>query len=104
MPNYILAYRGGRQPETPEEGKAQMNRWKTWLADMGDAMVNPGTPLGKSRFITEKGVSDTGPEPLTGYSIITAKDMDAALKAAKACPFTEIGTLEVAEIKSMGPS
>ncbi len=101
MPQYILAYRGGRQPDTPEEGKAQMQRWKTWLGDLGDAVVNPGTPLGTSRFVTASGVSESGPEPLTGYSIINADDMESALTAAKACPFAEIGTLEVAEIKSM---
>jgi len=64
-------------------------------------LVNPGTPLGKSQFVTASGVSDTGPEPLTGYSIISADNIDAAIDAAKACPFAEIGTLEVAEIKSM---
>ncbi len=101
MPDFILAYRGGRQPDTPEEGQAQMARWKKWLSDLGDAAVNPGTPLGKSQFVTANGIAPDGPEPLTGYSIVTADDMNAALEIAKACPFAEIGTLEVAEIKSM---
>ena len=44
VPDYIPAYRGGRLPETSEEGKAQMQRWKDWLADLDDAIINPGKP------------------------------------------------------------
>ena len=65
-------------------------------------MVNPGTPLGKSRIVSAAGVSDDGgSNPLTGYSIVKADSMDDALEMAKACPFLEMGTLEVAEMKQM---
>ena len=65
-------------------------------------MVNPGTPLGKSRIVSVAGVSDDGgSNPLTGYSIVKADSMDDALEMAKACPFLEMGTLEVAEMKQM---
>lgn len=102
MPDYILAYHGGREPESPEEGAKQFERWKAWLADLGDAVVNPGTPLGKSKLVSADGVSDdAGPNALTGFSIVTADNMDAALEMAKACPFVDIGTLEVAEVKQM---
>ena len=102
MPEFILAYHGGRKPESPEEGAQMMERWKTWLADLGDAMVNPGTPLGMSKFVDSNGVADAGNyEPLTGYSVVSAEDMDKALALAKSCPFVEIGTIEVAEMKKM---
>ncbi|MBS9717126.1 YciI family protein [Pseudohalocynthiibacter aestuariivivens] len=102
MPNYILAYHGGAQPETPEEGAKHMQRWRTWLSDLGDAVVNPGTPLGKSTFVSAGGVmTDGGPEALTGFSVVSADSMEAALEMAKACPFVEIGTLEVAVMKEM---
>ena len=102
MSNYIIAYHGGEQPETPEEGAKQMAKWKAWVGDLGDAMVNPGTPLGKSRIVSAAGVSDDGgSNPLTGYSIVKADGMDQALEMAKACPFLEMGTLEVAEMKQM---
>lgn len=103
MPNYIIAYHGGREPESPEEGAKQMARWKEWLGGLGDDVVNPGTPLGKSKIVSTDGVSDySGPASLTGFSIVRADDLDAALEIAKACPFVEIGTLEVAEVKEMG--
>jgi hypothetical protein len=103
MPNYILAYHGGNPPETPEAGAAHMAKFKVWLEDLGKAAVNPGSPLGKSRIVSADGVSeDGGANPMMGFSVVSADDMDAALEIAKACPFIETGgTLEVAEIKSM---
>ena len=47
-------------------------------------------------------VSDDGEsEALTGFSIVEAESMDAALDMAKNCPFLEMGTLEVAEVMNM---
>ena len=102
MSDYIIAYHGGRKPENPEEGAAQMANWKAWIDGLGDAVVNPGTPLGKSTFVSFEGVSDDGPpNPLTGFSIVKADSMDAALEMAKGCPFLDIGTIEVAEVMEM---
>jgi hypothetical protein len=102
MPNYIIAYHGGKKPESPEEGGKQMEKWQAWVDGLGDAVVNPGTPLGKSRIVSSDGVSDDGgPNSLTGYSIVKADSMDAALEMAKACPFLDIGTIEVAEVMEM---
>lgn len=102
MPDYIIAYHGGRKPESPEEGARQMERWKAWLGDLGAAVVNPGTPLGPSKIVSSTGVSDgDGPDSLTGFTVVSADSLDAALEMAKACPFLEIGTLEVAEMKQM---
>ena len=98
MPNFIFAYHGGKKPESPEAGAAQMERWKSWIEDLGDAMVNPGTPLGMSKTVSADGVTDDGgSNPLSGYSIVKANSMDDALEMAKSCPFVEMGTIEVAE-------
>jgi hypothetical protein len=102
MPNFVFAYHGGRKPESPEEGAQLMARWKDWLGGLGDAVINPGTPLGMSKTVSSSGVSDDGgSNPLTGFSIVNADTMDAALEMAKACPFVEMGTIEVAEAKEM---
>jgi BRCT domain type II-containing protein len=80
-----------------------MAKWKAWIEDLGDAVVNPGTPLGKSKIVSSSGVTDDGrPNPLSGFSMVKAGSMDAALEMAKACPFLETGgTLEVAEVMEM---
>lgn len=103
MPEFIIAYHGGDRPASQEEGAAHMAQWRDWITGIGDDVVNPGTPLGKSRIVSTEGVSDDGgPNPMNGYSIVKAADMDAALKIAKACPVLNInGTLEVAQLMQM---
>ena len=103
MSNYVISYHGGNTPESPEEGAKQMAKWRAWVDGLGDAVVNPGTPLGKPKTVSSGGVSDdAGPDPSTGFSIVKADSMDAALEMAKACPYLEIGgTLRVAEVMEM---
>ena len=103
MSNYIIAYRGGKKPETPEEGAKHMAKWRAWVGGLGDAVVNPGTPLGKSKIVSSSGVADdAGSDPMSGFSVVKADSMDAALEMAKECPFLETGgTLEVAEMMEM---
>ena len=103
MPNFIIVYHGRNKPETKKAGAAQMAKWKAWVDDLGDACVNPGTPLGQSRIVSAVGVSDDGgPNAMSGSSVVMAADIDAALEMAKRCPFLDIGgTLEVAEMLEM---
>ncbi len=103
MSNYVLAYHGGKMPESPEEGAKHMEAWHSWVSGLGDAMVNPGTPMGNSKTVSSDGVIDGGgPNPLLGFSIVQADGMDAALEMANCCPFLENGgTIEVAEVMEM---
>jgi hypothetical protein len=103
MSEYIIAYHGGKKPESPEEGAKHMAKWKAWVSDLGDAVVNPGTPLGPSKTVSSDGVADDGgPNPLSGFSIVRADSMDAAIDMAKACPTLDLGgTLEVAQVMKM---
>jgi len=103
MPDYIIAYKGGNPPTTKEEGAAHMAKWEKWIVDLGNDAVNPGTPLGKSRIVSASGAStDGGDNPMSGFSVVRAENMDAALEIAKACPFLSTGgTLEVAEMMAM---
>jgi hypothetical protein len=64
-------------------------------------MVNPGMPLGPGKLVSADGVSERGPNHLSGFSIVLADNMDAALDIAQRCPFLEIGTIEVAEAMEM---
>lgn len=102
MSNYVLAYHGGKKSDSPEAGAKMKADWEAWVSGLGDAVVNPGTPLGMSRTVSAEGVSnDGGANPLAGFSIVEADSMDAALEMAKACPFLEMGTIEVAEAMEM---
>ena len=103
MANYIFAYHGGgKMPASREEGAKGMAQWRAWAVGLSDAMVNFGTPLGKSKTVSAGGVSDDGgANPLMGFSIVKADSMDAALEMAKACPHLDIGTIEVAQMMEM---
>ena len=57
-----------------------MDAWKKWVANLGTALINPDTPLGKTKVITKSGVSDDpSPHPIMGFSIEEADNMKAAL-------------------------
>lgn len=103
MPSYYVAYHGGVQSENSEDNAKNQEKFGAWLGSLGDAVVNPGTPLGNLKVVSTEGVSN-GPSEnsLTGFSILKADNMEAALEMAKQCPFLDIkGTIQVAEIMEM---
>lgn len=104
MPQYLFAYHGGSTPETPEEGQKVMAQWQAWFADMGDAVVQGGAPVGQSHTVSSAGASeDGGANPVSGYSVVSAADIGAATDMAKGCPMVISGTgsVEVAEVIEM---
>ncbi|APX16433.1 hypothetical protein BWR17_11740 [Phaeobacter inhibens] len=104
MPQFIFAYHGGKTPDTPEQGAKVMDAWKSWMGEMGDALVVPGNPVGMSKTVQHSGVEDNGgANPLSGYSVVEAVDIDAACKMANGCPMVASGdgSVEVAEIIEM---
>jgi hypothetical protein len=104
MAKFLLAYHGGKAPDSPEEGEKVMAAWMAWFGGMGDAVVDPGNPVGQSHTVTAKGaVADGGANPVSGYSIITAADVEAAKAVAAQCPMVVdgSGSVEVAEIVEM---
>ena len=76
MPKFMMIYHGGGRPETPEEGEKVMAAWMAWIG---------------------------GANPVSGYTLINAADMDAAIEIAKGCPILEggQGTVEIAEAMEM---
>jgi hypothetical protein len=104
MSKFVFAYHGGSMPETPAEQTKVMDAWMAWFAGMGDAVVDGGNPTGASKTVGGGGtVSDGGgANPLSGYSIVSAADLDAAVALAKGCPILAAGgSVEVAEALDM---
>jgi hypothetical protein len=101
MTKYVIAYHGGRKFETPNEGAAYMAKWKAWMGSLGNAVVDPGMPLGAGKLISASGVTERGADLLTGFSIVTAEGLDAVLALARQCPHLDHGTIEVAEVMEM---
>lgn len=103
MPNFVFAYHGGKPPESPEEGAKVMAAWNAWFETLGPAIVDGGAPVGASKTVASGGVSDGGGlNPLSGYSIVRADNIDGAVEMAKGCPILEDGgNVEVAEAMEM---
>ena len=98
-PNFLLAYHGGKTPETSDDVAAEMARWKAWFDNISAAVIDPGNPVGMSKTVTNNGViDDGGPNPVSGYTVISADNIDDAVAMAKACPILDSGSIEVAEI------
>ena len=104
MPKYVFAYHGGTMPETEADQAAVMAAWGTWFETLGAAVVDGGSPTGASKTIKSDGSTSDGggSNPVTGYSLINATDLDAAVVLAKGCPILGSGgTIEVAEAIDM---
>ena len=103
MPQYIIVYLGGNQPSSPEEGKQHFTKYMDWLSSLGDSVVSPANPLKDTSTVNSDGTVTTGSTTsMSGYTIIEADSMEAALLIAKACPFLDIGgSLEVSELIQM---
>ena len=103
MPKYIFVYIGGNHPENPTEGKKHFEKYQAWLSGLGEAVVSPAIPFKDTHAVHPDGSIDPGTTTLmSGMSILQFESIDAALAAAKSCPFLEInGTLEVSEMLEM---
>ncbi len=103
MPQYIIAYIGGDQPSSPEDGKRNFAKYKEWLSSLGDAAVSPANPFKDTHTVHPDGkVTPGSTTAISGYTIIEADTLEGALKIARACPFLEInGSLEVSELAKM---
>jgi hypothetical protein len=104
LAQFVLTYLGGDQPSSPEEGKKYFARYQEWLAELGDAAISPMNPLKGTQTVNADGsVSEGSSVSMSGYTIIEADSMDAAVDITKACPFLEMGgSMEVAEKIQMG--
>ena len=104
MTKYLLSYHGGSMPDSPAEGEKIMAAWNGWMGTLGKALVDGGNPTGPARSIAANGkVSDGGgANRVTGYSVIEAADLEAAVKLSKGCPqLAAGGSIEVSELMAM---
>ena len=103
MPQYCLTYLGGDQPSSPEQGQQHFAKYMEWLSSLGDAAISPANPLKDTHTVSPDGsVGSGGQTGMSGFTIVEAESMEAALDIAKRCPFLEInGTLEVSELMQM---
>ena len=103
MAQFVLVYLGGDQPSNPQEADKHITKYMEWLSSLGDKVVVPTIPLKDTTTVKPSGaISEGGSSAMSGFTIVKADSMEAALSIAQACPFLEIGgTLEVSELMEM---
>lgn len=103
MPQYIFVYVGGDYPTDPAEGRKHFAKFDEWLSSLGKAVVSPAIPFKDTHTVHPSGEVEEGTTTaMSGLTILKLPSMEAALEAAKTCPFLEInGTLEISEMLAM---
>src|SRR6266851_3183637 len=89
MANFVLLYTGGSIPDSEAEQAAVMQAWAAWLGGRGSALVDGGHPFTtQAQSIASNGKVSDGPlgKLATGYSILKADSLGAAVELAKGCP------------------
>jgi hypothetical protein len=94
MASFVLLYSGGGMPATEAEQAAVIQAWTAWYTILGDAVVDPGNPFTPiARSIAPNGRVSDGPVGVmaTGYTVIKADSLGAAVQLARGCPVLQGG-------------
>jgi hypothetical protein len=100
MNTYLLSYHGGRMPESEAEQAKIMDAWTAWYDQLGSHIVDGGNPIGQMTTIGSDGSMQMGggPNPVSGYTIISADSMNEAVEMSRTCPvLAGGGSIEVGE-------
>jgi hypothetical protein len=99
MPRYLLAYHGGHVDESLEGRQCVMAAFGKWFEELGPRLIDPGNPIGHAVTINDSSVTEGGgPNPISGYTVIDADDMDTAVELVRHGPIVQGGrTVEIAE-------
>lgn len=110
MSEFLYLYRGGAREQTAEAMQQQMQRWMTWMKELGDKghVKNQGHPLekggslvsGKAKTVTDGPFAEK--DMVGGYTLIEAPDLARAVELSKGCPILDFGGhVEVRPIMKM---
>jgi hypothetical protein len=101
MATFLVTYHGGGpMPESAGAREQMMAAFQAWAAGAGDAIIDPGAPLGPRRTVTGSGVSEEPADAsLGGYTLLSADSLDDAVKVVVGHPFVSRGgTLQVSQV------
>lgn len=89
---------------SPADAKKVHDVWGAWFGSLGAAIIDGGNPVGRSSTVRADGslVSGGGSNPVSGYSLIEASNLEDAHRKAKGCPMLQAGgSVEIAEAMDM---
>jgi hypothetical protein len=76
-----------------------MKEFGEWFAELRPRLIDAGNPIARAATVDGGTVSDGGgSNPVSGYTVIDADDMEAAIELVKRGPIVQGGrTVEIAE-------
>ena len=87
MAKFLFVYYGGKMSASPKEVEKSNNEWMAWFKALGKSVVDPGAPTMPGKMVSSTGTkAGVLSEPVTGYMVVNASDLDAAAKMAKGAP------------------
>jgi hypothetical protein len=91
MSSYVLSFRNPGVNPTAEQEEA----WSAWFSRIGSHITDFGSRVGRSVMLGDP--AEAG-DQLSGYIVIVADDLDAAVQVASGCPGLSYGgRVEVGE-------
>jgi hypothetical protein len=96
MSTYVFVYRAPRgfTPGDPDATAA----WNSWFRGISDHVVELGKPV----FTRHEVGPSPGDTQLGGYSLISAADLDEAVRLSDGCPALAIGgSIEIGELAEL---
>lgn len=111
MSEFLYLYRGAQRPESPQEAQQTMQKWMTWLQELGAKghVKDNGQPLepvgklvsGKQKTVTDGPFAESK-DLVGGFTIVEARDLAEAAELSKGCPiFERDGYVEVRPVMKM---
>lgn len=85
MKKFVFLYNVGNEDENTDE---HSDLWMSWFHSIGKSIVDMGNPLMGGIDVRERKSTDVTLEMgiVSGYSIINAPNMEAAIEIANGCP------------------
>ncbi len=98
----LAEYRAMDTEEKKERDRAGMEGWMKWGQEHKDAIVDMGSPLGKTKRVDKNGVLDTKNE-IGAWTVVQAESHEAAAKMFENHPHFMIFPGESVEIMECLP-
>lgn len=85
MKKFVFLYNA--EPNADAEDDS-MDVWMAWFTSIGESILEMGNPFMPGMNVTSNSATEitVDKNPITGFTVIKAADMDAAIAIAKTCP------------------
>ena len=89
--NRYLFVMYGPAADTDADRAAGMALMAEWYRSLGQALVDPGAPFTAAQTVSDDGFGEAAGPNATGFNLVQAESMEAAIELARMCPLLKHG-------------